>query len=128
MQSLIPILIIFYLVVVGIELTVLEKWEKFVQFCLKLKYVNFLGLLPISLGFFILFSVYRFNFKVTWLLYILSLIYLSFGVTLLLRPKIIVSFYDDYYFKRTEEEKKRVLKSDLIIMTLILSILFIALL
>ncbi|MEW6087008.1 MAG: hypothetical protein AB1498_01740 [bacterium] len=128
MQSIIPFLIIFYLIVVGIELTVPEEWEKFVKFCLRMKYVRFLGLLPLSLSFTVIYSVYKYSFKVTWLLIILSFIYFSFGSTLLLNPKIIVSFYEDYYFKRTEEEKKRMLKSDIVIMTTILALLFIAML
>lgn len=128
MQSLIPFLIIFYLVLLGIELTIPEQWASFVQVCLKLKYVRYLGLLPLSLCFVVLYSVYNYNFSVSWLLLILSFIYFCFGTTLLINPKVIVSFYEDYYFKRTEEEKKRMLRSDIAIMTTILVLLFIALL
>ncbi|MDD5771874.1 MAG: hypothetical protein PHX78_00240 [bacterium] len=128
MQSLIPFLIIFYLVLLGIELTIPDHWENFVKFCLKLKYVRAVGLLPLSLSLTVLYSVYKYSFKFTWLLLILSFIYFCFGTTLLINPKVIISFYEDYYFKRTDEEKKRMLKSDIIIMTTILSLLFIALL
>ena len=128
MQGLIPFLIIFYLILLGVELTIPEHWEKFVKYCIHIKNVRYLGMLPLSLGFIVLYSVYKYSFTVTWLLYILSLIYLSFGAMLLLNPQAIVAFYEDYYFKRTDEEKKRVLKSDIIIMTVILSLLFIALL
>lgn len=128
MQSLIPFLIIFYLFILGIELTIPEHWESFVKICLKLKYVRYLGLLPLSLSFVVLYSVYKYNFNVSWLLLILSFIYFCFGSTLLLNPKVIISFYEDYYFKRTEEERKRMLRSDIAIMTTILALLFVALL
>jgi hypothetical protein len=112
----------------GIELTIPEKWAEFVKFCLQLQYARYLGFLPLSLSFIVLYSVHRYTFKVAWLLYILSLIYFCFGTTLLINPKVIVSFYNDYFFKRTEEEKKRMLKSDVVIMTTILALLFFALL
>ena len=127
MQSLILFLIIFYLILVGVELTIPEQYEKIVKYCLHLKYVRYMGLMPILLGLLVIFSIYKYTFKITWLLYILSFIYFSFGIILLLKPKAIVSFYEDNYFKCTEKEKKLMLRSDLIIMIAILSLLIFAL-